>query len=162
PLPGKPALDITPASLTFAAQNVGSASGAQTVNLVSIGTAPVTIRSVTLSGVNASDFKITAGEQVGTVAEGTRRAVSIRFAPTAAGARSATLVVSSNVTGSPHKVPLSGTGIAAAAAPLVAGDWPQAAHDPRHLGLADGALDLRGLMPWSLPLGLIPGSAPVA
>src|SRR5439155_20916694 len=100
--------------------------------------------------------------QTGTVAEGTRRAVSISFTPAAAGARGATLVVTSSATGSPHKVPLTGTGISVIVAPLPVGDWPQSSHDPRQLGLADTALDPRGLTPWNVPLGGRPGSSPVA
>src|SRR5438034_8735557 len=41
--------------------------------------------------------------------------------------------------GGPRSAPLAGTGIAVAPPP--GGDWPQWAHDPRQLGLADAALD---------------------
>ena len=113
---GVAAAKLTPATLSFPSTNVGSASNAQTVTLNNTGTATLTISKISMSG-NSGDFPLTTN--CGTsVAAGATCAISVTFKPTATGARSATVAVTDNAPGSPHAVPVSGTGTGVAAAKL--------------------------------------------
>src|SRR5215831_5697228 len=101
-----PVAGVSPASLNFGSQNVGTSSGAQTVTLSNTGTGPLTISSVSTSG----DFAQT--NNCGTsVAAGGSCTISVTFAPTATGARTGTLTVTDDAAGSPQLVNLSGDGI---------------------------------------------------
>jgi outer membrane protein assembly factor BamB len=157
PPDGKPAANLRPSLLEFGDQPLGEASPPQTVLIASTGTAPLLIRSITLAGSHRREFEIVAGGQEGTLAEALTRSVTVRFTPTGAGTRTATLEVRTNATGSPHRVNLSGVGLITAAT----GDWPVFMHDPRQLGRAEAVLDPRSLSPWSVPLDGRPGASPV-
>src|SRR5439155_921411 len=89
--PMLPSLSVTPTSLNFGAMAVGSPSSTPSVTVASVGTAPLVISSVTITGSNSGDFQITAGGGGGTIAEGFGRTISISFTPTASGSRSARL-----------------------------------------------------------------------
>lgn len=105
-----PVANLTPPSLSFASQSVGTSSGPQTLTLSNSGTAALSITSIAASG----DFSQT--NTCGTsVAVGGSCTISVSFAPSATGARSGTLTVTDNAAGSPHTASLSGTGIAPAA-----------------------------------------------
>ncbi|MCX8004720.1 MAG: choice-of-anchor D domain-containing protein [Burkholderiaceae bacterium] len=118
---GTPAIALSATTLTFAAQTVGTTSAAQTVTVSNTGTAPLSLTALTLGGAHAGDFTragtCAAG---GTVAPGGNCTVQIAFAPTAAGARSATLSIAHGAAGSPSTVALSGTAQAAPASASVA------------------------------------------
>ena len=101
--------ELSPASLTFAAQTVGTTSAAQTVTLTNLGTTAISISSISLTGTNGADFAQT--HTCGTsLAAGAKCTISVTFKPTAKGARSATLSVADNAGGSPQSTSLSGTG----------------------------------------------------
>ena len=104
-----PTADVTPTALTFTSQAVGAASAAQTVTLSNTGSANLTVSSVALSGANASDFaqSSTCG---GSVAAGGNCAISVRFTPSASGARSGALTISDNASGGSQTIALTGTG----------------------------------------------------
>ncbi|MFN2613422.1 MAG: choice-of-anchor D domain-containing protein, partial [Actinomycetota bacterium] len=110
-----------PSSLSFASTNVGSAAAAQTITVTNSGTGSVAFGIVALTGTNKTDFVKSGDSCSGThIDPGGTCAVQIAFRPTAAGARTATVSIADNVTGSPQLVALSGTGIgrpAIAAAP---------------------------------------------
>lgn len=110
---------IAPASLSFGAALVGSATSAQTVTVTNSGTA-----ALSLSGLSTSstDFQITGGTCATSkpVAAGGNCTVLLDFEPQAAGARSATLTLAHNAAGSPGTVALSGTGTAATPAAQLA------------------------------------------
>ena len=113
-----PALSVSPASVAFGSQLVGTTSTAQQVTLTNSGTAPLAIAGLSLTGTNPADFSQTSGCPVApaTLAAGAGCAVSVRFAPTAVGGRSASLQVAHDAAGSPHTVTLSGTGSTSAIA----------------------------------------------
>jgi hypothetical protein len=98
------ALTATPASLSFAAQNVGATSSAQTVTVRNPGSSAVTLGSVTTGSTEFAQTT-TCGASLAAAASCT---VNVTFTPSAAGARSATLTV--NNSGSTLTVPLAGTG----------------------------------------------------
>jgi hypothetical protein len=105
PPPPPGSLTVSPSSLSFGTQPVGGTSPAQTLTVSNPGTTTVTSLSVGVTG----DFARTT--TCGTsLAAGASCSVSVTFRPTAAGARSGTVALSSSAPGSPLSVPLSGTG----------------------------------------------------
>jgi len=107
----RPALwaSVSPATLTFGNQDVGTKSAAQNITLSNSGTAALTINSIAIGGTNLGDFTQT-NTCGSSVASGGSCTISVTFTPTAAGTRSASVSVSDNASGSPQTVPLSGTG----------------------------------------------------
>jgi hypothetical protein len=99
-------LTLSPTSLAFGDQNVGTTSPGQQITVRNTGSAPVTLRSITTSG----DFArtTTCGSSL---AGGATCTVTVTFTPAAAGARGGTLTVDSSAPGSPHSASLSGTGV---------------------------------------------------
>jgi hypothetical protein len=97
-------LTASPSSLSFGSTAVGATS-ASTVTVSNPGSAAVSMASVGVTG----PFSET--NNCGTsLAAGASCAVSVTFAPTAAGSASGTLSVNSSAPGSPLTVALSGTG----------------------------------------------------
>ena len=106
-------VSVSPSSISFGQQLVGTTSDAeQSISLSNTGSAPLTIYSVNLTGAHAGDFALLTDIGGYTLAPGQSGTLTVRFKPTAAGARSATLTISDSAEGSPHLVALSGTGIA--------------------------------------------------
>jgi hypothetical protein len=114
PPPG-PAVTLTPAGLTFASQTVGTTSAAQTSTLQNTGMAPLTISNVGVAGTNATDFAQTnnCSTSPSTLAAGASCTISVTFTPGASGARSGTVTITDNASGSPHVLNLTGTGATA-------------------------------------------------
>ncbi len=102
-----PTATLSPTSLTFASQNVGSTSAAQTITLTNGGTAALTISSIAPSGDYAQTN--TCGASLAASATCT---ISVTFTPTAAGTRTGTITVTDNAAGSPQTASLTGTGTA--------------------------------------------------
>jgi YVTN family beta-propeller protein len=105
-----PIAGVSPGSLSFGNQTVGTPSASQPVTLSNTGTAALTIASITASG----DFSQT-NTCAGSVAVSSSCTINVTFTPTAPGARTGTLTITDNtngVTGSTQPVGLTGTGIA--------------------------------------------------
>ena len=109
---GLPPTTITtiPTSLSFGNQAVGTPSKAQIVTLTDTGANPLTIVGVTIGGTNPGDF---SQKYVCTSGVKNSCTISVVFTPKATGARTAYLLINDNVSGSPQKVPLTGTGVKA-------------------------------------------------
>ncbi len=107
-----PAVTLTPSSLSFGSQPVGTTSVAQMTTLTNSGTAPLTIDLVSVTGANAGDFSQTNTCPVTplTLAAGATCTISVKFTPGAAGPRSASITISDDAAGGPHAVPLTGSG----------------------------------------------------
>ncbi len=106
-----PAVTFTPTSLTFAARPIGTTSGPQTVTIANTGRGALFISSAATRGANPLDFtQVNDGCSGLTLAAGSSCAVEITFSPTATGTRSATFILTDNAAGSPHTVPITGTG----------------------------------------------------
>jgi Abnormal spindle-like microcephaly-assoc'd, ASPM-SPD-2-Hydin len=99
-------LSLSPASLTFNDQKVGTSSQAQSIALTDTGGASLTINSIVPSG----DFLETDNCGNG-LAAGTGCSINVTFLPTATGARTGSITITSNAQGSPHTVKLMGNGI---------------------------------------------------
>jgi len=109
-------LSANPASLTFASQAPGTTSAAQTVTVSNTGTAAAGSVSVATTGDFAQTS--TCGS---TIAAGASCTVSVSFQPTASGARTGSLTVTSSASNSPTTVALAGTGSGTISTNLAAG-----------------------------------------
>jgi hypothetical protein len=103
PVPG---ITISPSSLPFPSTVVGTSSTPVSLSINNSGNAPLNISLVTATG----DFTSVNG-CVGPIAPTASCSITVTFTPTAAGPRSGTLTITSDALGSPHTVPLSGTGV---------------------------------------------------
>ena len=99
-----PVAGVSPESLTFTSQLVGTQSAAQTVTVGNTGSGTLTVSSVTISG----DF--TQTNNCTSVASGASCTVSVIFAPTATGSRTGVLTISDNDASKTQTVSLTGTG----------------------------------------------------
>jgi beta-propeller repeat-containing protein/ASPM-SPD-2-Hydin domain-containing protein/HYDIN/CFA65/VesB family protein len=117
-IPAAPVASVTPATLTFATQAVGTTSGTQTVTLTNSGSAPLNLTNLAVTGSNAASFGFYAGGAKacplpsGAVAAGTDCTILVDFIPQGPGPVTATFSFTDNASGSPQTVALSGTGIA--------------------------------------------------
>jgi hypothetical protein len=100
---------ISPTSLAFGNQTVGTSSVAQNVTVSNTGNIPLTL-ATSIAGTNPGDFSQTNGCG-SSVAPGGSCNVSITFTPAAAGKRAAALNLSDNAPNSPQSVSLSGVGV---------------------------------------------------
>lgn len=109
---GTPGVGLSPTSLVFAGQLLTTTSAAKTVTLTNTGTGALTINSIAASGdfAETSTGASACPISPATLAAGANCTISVTFAPTAVGARNGTLTITDNASGSPHTVPLSGTG----------------------------------------------------
>jgi hypothetical protein len=108
-------MTLSPTSLSFNNQNVGTTSAAQTVTLTNSGNGALTISSIGLTGTNAGDFAQTNTCPISpsTLAANANCTINVTFSPTAPGSRSASVSITDNAGGSPQSVTLSGTGVTA-------------------------------------------------
>lgn len=111
-----PAVSLSPTSLTFLSQSVGTSSPTQSVTVTNTGTAPLTITAIGFSGTNTGDFSQTntCPLSPSTLAVNGTCTVTVTFKPTLSGTRTASLAVTDNAVNSPQTVPLTGTGTLAA------------------------------------------------
>jgi hypothetical protein len=112
--PAAPVVGLSPTSLTFSGQLVGTTSAAQSITLTNIGNAALTITSIAMAGANSGDFAETNTCPTGpaTLAAGSDCAISVTFMPTATGSRNASVTITDNAANSPQSVLLTGTGTA--------------------------------------------------
>jgi len=107
--------------VAFGNQRTGTSSAVTNVTVTNSGTATLNITGITLTGTNPGDFSLgapTAGTAcplgASSLNAGSNCAVGVTFKPTVTGARSASVSVADNASGSPQTVPLTGTGTASA------------------------------------------------
>lgn len=105
---GFPIVSLSPTSLTFGVQVLGTTSGSKNVVLKNTGTTALAVASIVVSG----DFTIPANTCASSVAPQASCTISIGFKPTAVGTRTGSLTITDNASGSPHTVSLSGTATA--------------------------------------------------
>lgn len=104
-------LTLSDTQLTFQLQNVGTTSaGVQELVIYNYGTGPVSLSGISLTGANAGDFGIVVNNCGSSIAAGSDCVVELKFTPTAAGPRSASLQIASSAIGSPQSVSVFGTG----------------------------------------------------
>jgi hypothetical protein len=101
-----PTLTLSPSSITFPSQYVGTAGLPITVTATNPGSAPLTITGVTTSSNNFGVLN-TCG---GSLAAGSSCAIGVFFDPSSSGTVSGMLTVADNASGSPQTIALSGSG----------------------------------------------------
>src|SRR5438876_434174 len=104
-----PVASLSPTSLTFASQSVGTTSARPEERRVGKGTATLTISGIVARG----DFA-EADDCSGSVGVGGDCTIDVPFSSRASGARTGGLSVTDNASASPPTVGLSGTGTASA------------------------------------------------
>ena len=104
---------LTPSSLTFGSQQVGTTSAAQTLTLTNTGQYSMTCCSILFraTSLNPGDYAESNNcPQSGTLAPGASCTISVKFTPTASGTRTATVEVDDSAGTSPQTADLTGTG----------------------------------------------------
>ena len=115
--PGTATVTVSPSSLTFGSQALTTTSAPLSVTVTNTSTGTVNFTGFTVSGEDAGDFGVplpntsSGCSATGTLAAGGSCTISVVFTPQANGARTATLNIADNATGSPQTVALSGTGV---------------------------------------------------
>jgi beta-propeller repeat-containing protein/ASPM-SPD-2-Hydin domain-containing protein/HYDIN/CFA65/VesB family protein len=107
---------LTPTSLTFASQLVGTSSPAQNAVLSNTGAATVTISGIVASG----QFNQT-NNCGSTLAAGTSCTISVVFAPTAQGTDKGSVKITDNAEGSPQTLTLAGLATVVSLTPATVG-----------------------------------------
>lgn len=115
-----PSIAVSPASLTFSYTVAGANSAPMSFTVSNGGAAALNLTSLATSGTNAAEFRIANTSTCaagGSVAAGGNCRVDVVFAPTAAGAKSASVTINHNASGGTTSVALSGS--AGAATPTI-------------------------------------------
>lgn len=107
-------LQVSPASVSFASTSVGSTDyDGGFVNIYNSGTVPVTFKSFSFTGANPGDFSIGSNfclyGEAPALSPGANCQLYLNFTPSAAGTRTADLIIRSDAP--PQKVQLTGTGL---------------------------------------------------
>ena len=111
-----PLVTVMPGSLTFATRTVNTTSAAQSLLVTNTGSGDLVVESVTITGVNATNFAITNNTCVAPLAPAVTCTVDVTFTPNATGVRLASVVIATNAVVAPTVfVALSGTGQAVTA-----------------------------------------------
>jgi hypothetical protein len=108
PQRSEPAISLGPKALTFADTPVGSPSGSSTVTVTNAGTASLVVDRIDVAGPQAGDFVAVDGCS-SRVPPGGSCTIDVTFTPSGEGMRTASLTLTSNVTGPAVTLPLSGT-----------------------------------------------------
>lgn len=112
PVPGSgPTSAVSPSSLAFGSQLVGTASSPQTVTLTNSAGAPLSITKIALGGANPGQFTRSSACP-STLAAGASCQINVAFKPSSRGGKSAVLSISDNAPNSPQTVALTGQGVA--------------------------------------------------
>jgi streptogramin lyase len=124
PSPRPSALSFSPATLTFANQDIGTTSNSQSVTIANFGGS-----ALNFSGISASGDFAETNNCPGSLAAGASCTTSVSFAPTVAGPETGLLTLKddSGNSGASQVVTLSGTGLL-----------------PRHLTLSPATLNFSG------------------
>ena len=96
-------LTISPLSLTFPSQQMGTTSPAQVITLQNLSTAPLSITHIVAAG-DFSEVTTCTATLTGSCT------ISVTFTPTSSGSRSGTITITDSAADSPQVVTLSGNG----------------------------------------------------
>lgn len=107
-----PVIALSPAAIAFDSVRLGNVSR-QTLTISNTGSDSLRISRIAVAGADSAHFSASPAAFV--VSPGKNQAVTVTFAPGSVGRKSASLTIAHNAAGSPSAVPLSGTGVAAAA-----------------------------------------------
>ncbi len=113
------AVGVSPLVVTWGSVQVGSKSTPQVVTLSNGGSGPISITSIAISGTNAGDFSISSSTCGSTLGATSNCAITLIFAPSAAGSRSATLTFQHSGVNPVETVTLSGSGASQGASTIL-------------------------------------------
>jgi hypothetical protein len=105
---GGPAWSVNPTSVSFGSQAVGTSSAAQTITVHNTGTTTLSAIGWQLTGANQPSFSIASNGCSAPLAAGATCTIGVTFNPPGAGAKSASVSITSSV--GTLTVSLSGTG----------------------------------------------------
>jgi len=108
-----PGIAIDPTSHDFGSRVITVQSSSQTFTIESTGTTPLDIGlgNISITGADAGQFSIESDDCSGGLVQPEDTCeVTVKFAPTTVGAKTASLSISSNAPNGPHTAALSGTG----------------------------------------------------
>ncbi|HVI06787.1 MAG TPA: choice-of-anchor D domain-containing protein [Candidatus Binatia bacterium] len=105
---GAAPLNLSPASLNFGQQAVGTTSAGKVITVTNKEKVTVNFTSITITGADPADFAQT--NNCSSLAPGAACAVTVTFTPQAKGSRTASLQLTDTATNSPQTAKLSGTG----------------------------------------------------
>jgi Beta-propeller repeat/Abnormal spindle-like microcephaly-assoc'd, ASPM-SPD-2-Hydin len=100
---------LTPASINFGNQKVGTPSSAAAITLMNQGSTALHISKISVVGTNAGDFSETS-TCAASLPRGAKCSISVTFAPTVKGKRTAAVSINDDGAGSPQQVSLTGNG----------------------------------------------------
>ena len=100
---------VSPSSLIFPAQSIGTLSSPRNIILTNAGTATFAISSIAVGGANAGDFSETNGCD-GSLSPNASCTISVAFSPAALGTRTAWVTIADSLFSSPQTAALTGTG----------------------------------------------------
>jgi hypothetical protein len=106
---GKSMVKLSPDSINFGNQKVGTTSVPIPITLTNIGKTTLSISQIKINGTDAGDFAQTNNCR-SSVPAGGHCKITVTFTPKAKGHRSAEVAIHDNGGGSPQTVPLAGTG----------------------------------------------------
>jgi len=102
-------VQLTPASVDFGGQKVGTTSARKIITLTNKGSVTLNISLITITGADPGDFA-QVNNCPTSLPPGASCSIAVTFTPTTTGARSANVSVSDDGGGSPQQVPLTGAG----------------------------------------------------
>ncbi len=117
PLTSATTVTVSPTSLIFSTQAIGTVSPGKYVTLKNTGTLILTVNSIAIIGTNRGDFFISASTCGASLAASASCTIKVKFKPTALETRSAVLSFTDDAAGSPQNVTLSGVGTTAKISP---------------------------------------------
>ena len=104
-----PTISLSANTLAVTSTTVGS-TNTGTITVTNTGGSPLTISELTVTGTDAANYSVTGCASA--LAAGATCTLTVTFAPTTAGTKTATLSIAHNATGSPSTVSLSSTAVA--------------------------------------------------
>ncbi len=102
-------LNVSPTSLNFGNVTTGTSSASQSVTVTNTGNSKVGISQIAAGGTG---YSVTGGSTPVTLSPSQTLTLTTQFHPAVAGSVNGSISISSNATGSPAAVSLSGTGVA--------------------------------------------------
>ncbi|HTS36332.1 MAG TPA: choice-of-anchor D domain-containing protein [Candidatus Solibacter sp.] len=107
-------LSFSPTSLSFGTQTVKTQSAPQTITMTNVGPNAVATNKISVTGTRVSSFIIQSSSTcplgTGSIASGASCTIVVVFDPQLKGALTANVTVSAAGGGSPHLIPMTGTG----------------------------------------------------
>jgi hypothetical protein len=105
-----PGVSVAPSTINFAPQLVGTSSSPVNVNVTNTGAGLLAINTISLSGTNAMDFKVTDNCS-GNINPNASCTIQAMFDPATIGSKTALLTLTDNAPGGPQSVAVSGPAV---------------------------------------------------